>query len=91
MNVHHFELNLSNFITEKVENMYSMLYGCKSLEKLNISNFNINKVETMYKMFYECKSLKELNFPEYYNNYSKANRDYIMDGCDKLKENDEWK
>ena len=48
------DLNLSNFNTNNVTDMYKMFYGCSSLKELNLSNFNTNNVTHMYKMFYGC-------------------------------------
>ena len=71
------ELNLSNFNTNNVTNMYSMFHGCSSLKELNISNFNTNNVTNMSDMFSKCsdqlqdeiraqyKNIKE----EAFNNY----------------------
>ena len=44
------ELNLSNFNTNNVTNMYGMFWGCSSLKELNISNFNTNNVTDMGSM-----------------------------------------
>ena len=44
-------LDLSNFNTNKVENMDFMFYNCSSLNYLDITNFNSMKVKNMYKMF----------------------------------------
>ena len=48
------ELNISNFNTNNVNNMVSMLKRCLSLKGLNISNFNINNVHYMEGMFKGC-------------------------------------
>ena len=37
-------INLSNFNTNNVTNMYGMFYGCRSLTTINLSNFNTNNV-----------------------------------------------
>ena len=33
-------IDLSNFKSEKVENIINMFKGCESLENINLSNFN---------------------------------------------------
>ena len=38
------ELNLTNFNTNKVSNMFGMFWGCLSLKELNLTNFNTNNV-----------------------------------------------
>ncbi len=44
-------LNLSNFNTNKVNNMNYMFHNCSSLTSLNLSNFNTNNVNNMNEMF----------------------------------------
>ena len=44
-------LNLSNFNTNNVTNMYCMFCDCSSLTSLNLSNFNTNNVNNMSYMF----------------------------------------
>ena len=39
------KLNLSNFITSNVIDMYKMFYGCNSLLTLDISNFDTSEVK----------------------------------------------
>ena len=50
------ELNVTNFNTDKVTNMFFMFKGCSSLKELNISNFNIDNVTNMYYMFSRCSN-----------------------------------
>ena len=45
-------LDLSNFNTINVTNMYSMISQCFSLISLNLSNFDTNNVIDMKEMFY---------------------------------------
>ena len=54
-------INLSNFNTQNVTNMWSMFDGCSSLTNINLSNFNTNKVTDMRSMFFGCSSLKDKN------------------------------
>ena len=54
------ELNLNNFNTSNVEDMFGIFLGCCSLKELNLNNFNTNKVTDICYMFYLCLSLKEL-------------------------------
>ena len=44
------KINISNFNTKNVKNMFS---GCL-FEKLNLSNFNTNNVTDMSGMFSKC-------------------------------------
>ena len=44
-------LNLSNFNTNKVNDMSEMFRNCSSLTYLNLSNFSTNNVKDMIAMF----------------------------------------
>ena len=48
------EIDLSNFDTSLVTNMYSMFNGCTSLQKLNFNNINTSLVQNMRYLFYKC-------------------------------------
>ena len=37
-------LNLSNFVTSKMENMENMFNGCESLKIIDFSNLDVNSV-----------------------------------------------
>ena len=50
-------LDLSNFDTQNVTNMYSMFNYCSALPSLDLSSFNTEKVTNMSYMFYGCTSL----------------------------------
>ena len=52
-------INLSNFNTEKVNNMNTMFKGCELLNNIDLSNFNTNNVIDMNYMFDGCKNLKK--------------------------------
>ena len=54
-------LDLSNFNTQNVTDMYGMFSGCYSLISLDLSNFNTQSVTDMGGMFYNCNSLKREN------------------------------
>ena len=53
------KIDLSNFNTKNVTNMYSMFSGCSSLTKIDLSNFNTKKVTNMHDMFCGCLSLRK--------------------------------
>lgn len=77
-------LDLSNFKTKNVQNMWRMFYGCKSLTSLNLSNFNTENVYDMSEMFYECNSLQTI----YCNNtwtYSHSRSRDMFSGCTSLQ------
>ena len=52
-------LNLSNFNTQNVTNMYCMFLNCKLLNSLDLSNFNSQNSTNMNWMFNGCDSLKK--------------------------------
>ena len=54
-------LDVSNFNTSLVTNMYSMFSGCSKLTSLDLSNFDTSSVTEMHWMFYGCSSLESLN------------------------------
>ena len=54
-------INLSNFITEKVIDMHGMFNGCKSLTNIDLSNFNTVNGSNIAKIFDGCISLKKEN------------------------------
>ena len=59
------ELDLSNFDTSKVTNMYAMFNGMSNLTTLNLSNFDTSKVTKMWTMFTDMSSLTSLNLSSF--------------------------
>ena len=53
-------LDLTNFNTENVTDMYYMFHNCTSLESLDLTNFNTAKVTNMKGMFSSCYALKTI-------------------------------
>lgn len=53
-------LDVSNFNTEKVNNMNSMFAGCIKLSQLNLSSFDTQDVIKMMRMFCNCNALKTI-------------------------------
>ena len=76
-------IDLSNFDTSKVLNMYGMFANCNSLTNLNISNFNTSKVKNMSFMFSRCSSLIELDL-SHFNTKNVTNMRTMFQHCDKL-------
>ena len=62
-------LDVSNFDTRQVMDMYGLFSGCSSLTNLNLDNFNTNSVTGMYGMFDNCSSLTNLDL----SNFSTSN------------------
>ena len=59
-------LDLTNFNTSNVGNMYCMFYGCSSLtEIIGLTNFNTAKVGNMFGMFRECSNLTEIDISNF--------------------------
>ena len=58
-------LDVSNFNTGNVTNMYDMFTGCSSLTTLDVSNFNTEMVSNMGGMFSSCSSLSKLDVSKF--------------------------
>ena len=54
------KLDLSNFDTEKVINMFCMFKYSPNLTEINLSSFSTKNVEDMSAMFDKCRDLKHL-------------------------------
>ena len=59
-------LNLSDFDTKNVTNMYCMFSCCSSLNNLNLSNFDTKNVTNMPYMFDNCNTNVSSNDNENY-------------------------
>jgi len=59
-------IDISNFNTQKFENMEFMFGGCGSLKSINLSSFITKKVSNMENMFNYCSSLTSLNISNFY-------------------------
>ena len=85
-------LDVSNFNTAKVINMYDMFSRCSSLTSLDVSSFNTANVTDMFEMFRGCSSLTSLDV----SNFNTANATDMRDmfrGCSGLTTvycNDSW-
>ena len=58
-------IEINDFDTSAVTNMWAMFCGCLALESLDLSNFNTGKVENMYVMFANCRALKSLDLSSF--------------------------
>lgn len=58
-------LDLRDFNTGKVTNMYGMFDNCWALKTVNFSSFNTTNVRNMSSMFSMCKSLTELDLSSF--------------------------
>ena len=94
-------VNVSNFDTSNVKNMYCMFYNCSSLKRLNLSNFNTSNVSNMYCLFYGCASLNYLDISNFnldkvddmlwmFSGCSDDLKNKIRDKNNKLREESFW-
>jgi surface protein len=58
-------LDLSNFDTSNVTNMFGMFWGCKALTSLDLSNFDTSNVTHIGYMFRGCKALTSLDLSNF--------------------------
>ena len=58
-------LDLSNFKTQNVTNMYGMFNRCSSLTSLDVSTFDTQNVTNMYEMFEGCSNLTSLDLSNF--------------------------
>ena len=77
------KLDLSNFNTEKVEDMSAMFADCQALTSLNLFTFNTAKVWTMIRMFAGCSALKELDLSSF-NTSKVIHMSAMFSGCSAL-------
>ncbi len=59
------EINLTNFDTSQVTDMYCMFDSCKSLASLDVSKFNTSGVTNMSGMFIDCSRLESLDLSNF--------------------------
>ena len=74
------EIDLSNFDTSIVTNMYCMFTRCYNLNFLNLSNINTSNVGYMQYMFGDCNNLNYLDL----SNFDTSNVKYMINmfaGC----------
>ena len=78
-------LNVSNFNTSAVKDMYAMFSGCSGLTSLNVSNFNTSAVEYMGSMFSGCSGLTSLTLSNF-NTSAVRDMAKMFSGCSSLTE-----
>ena len=79
-------LDLTNFNTQKVNDMSYMFDQCNNLEKIliNPSTFKTNNVTKMGRMFSECSSLKEIDLSSF-NVENVRHMSFMFKNCNKLE------
>ena len=81
------EINLDNFNTWSVKDMYGMFSGCTKLTKLEFGkNFNTTNVTEMDYMFNECSSLEEIKFGNKFNTEKVTSMYCMFNKCENLLE-----
>ena len=79
-------LDISKWNTNKITNMSSLFYGCKSLNKIiGISNLNTSNVTDMSYMFYGCESLEYLSDLSKWDTSNTTKMNHMFSHCTKLK------
>ena len=78
-------LDLSNFNTSNVTNMYGMFSSCSSLTSLDLNSFNTSNVISMNSMFTGCSSLTTLDLNNF-NTSKVTNMAYMFSSCSSLTE-----
>ncbi len=77
------ELDLTNFNTRNITDMYYMFGSCSNLTTLDLSNFDTSKVTNMYGMFAGCSNLTTLDLSNF--DTSKVTSMHVMFGsCSNL-------
>ena len=76
-------LDLSNFDTSNVTDMYYMFFMCSNLTSLDLSNFNTSKVIDMDHMFSDCSALQTLDYS--LNGFLNKGKAPDLSGCTNLK------
>lgn len=77
-------LDLSSFVTERVEYMNDMFSGCTNLTTLKLTNFAADRVQDMSYMFYQCGALTTIECDNDWSTAS-ANSSSMFLGCNNLK------
>ncbi len=58
-------IDMSEFDTSQVTNMYNMFIGCSNLTSLDVSGFNTSRVTDMRNMFGNCSNLVSLDLSSF--------------------------
>ena len=59
------EIDLSNFNSSEITNMYRLFFYCSSLTSINFTNFITQKVDNMASLFNRCSSLISLDLSNF--------------------------
>ena len=75
----------TQWITDTVTDMSSMLYECNNLKYFRVLDLNTSKVKNFSKIFYNCKSLLVISRELYFNTENAENLKEMFYGCESLK------
>ena len=73
-------LDVLNFNTQNVTNMYYMFSDCSALTTLDVSNFNTQNVTNMSGMFSDCRALTTLDVSNF-NTQNVTDMSYMFFNC----------
>lgn len=80
-------LNLKNFDTSDITNMYKMFYNMKALETLDLSKFDTRNVVNFEQFCMQCQALETINFGDNFTLSSATNLGRMFYNCGKLDNN----
>jgi len=78
------EVDLSNFVTDKITSLSSAFSHCELLEIVNFDNFKSSNLETMYASFESCKELKGLDLSSFQDTSCLKSMNSLFKNCYKL-------
>ena len=78
-------VNLKNWKTSSLKNMYAMFGSCYYLKSLDISSFETSNVEDMGALFYECFELESIDLSNF-DNSKLSDINMMFYSCENLKD-----
>ena len=77
-------INLQNWKTSSLKNMYAMFAFCYNLRTIDLSSFNTSKVENMSALFYKCINLESIDLSNF-DSYNLVDMSFMFTFCLNLK------
>ena len=78
------EIDLSNFVSDKVRYLSSTFCHCESLESINFSNFKSSNLVTMYAAFENCLKLTALNLSSFTDTSNLKSMNSMLRNCNNI-------
>ena len=78
------EVDLSNFVTDKITSLSSAFSHCELLEIVNFGNFKSSNLETMYASFEGCEELKGLDLSSFEDTSCLKSMNSLFKNCYRL-------